>query len=160
MAGKLLGLLLTVGLACLIMGVVALGSIWLATPGDPELASAAWGKLLLAVLATLLEQRFLRRTASGAFGIEEAATWPVPAGSPLLSLALVARRSLPVLHLTVEGEHRARLGQRLGSDHFREQPAEGGHARVMAWLNDDDELIALGRRAEDSFRVVRGFNAT
>jgi ABC-type transport system involved in multi-copper enzyme maturation permease subunit len=48
LAGKLLGLIAVVSLACLIMGAVCLGSIALAGP-------AAWGKLLLAVLGTCLE---------------------------------------------------------------------------------------------------------
>lgn len=59
-AGKLLGLVAIVSLACLAMGVVALGTIWLAAdPGSPP----AWGKLLLAVLVTGLELAVLSAVA-------------------------------------------------------------------------------------------------
>lgn len=98
----------------------------------------------------------LRRTASGSFTIAEAQQWPALEPLPLLSLASAARRALPALDLTDEGELRARQGKRLLAEHFvgREltRTSEPG-----AWFGRDGALVALGQREGDECVVLRGF---
>lgn len=95
----------------------------------------------------------LRRLESGTFTLAEASPWPVPAGTPPLSLTAAARRCLPVATLTPEGAHKARLGQALGPAHFLNSPeGDGPHA----WL-DGEDLVAVGARQGDAYRVQRGF---
>ena len=101
----------------------------------------------------------LRRLSSGPFTLEEAVGWPLPSEVAPLSLLTVARRCLPCGRLTEEGSRRARLGQRLGEEHFAELPNGTGQPEsVAAWIGADDTLLALGqRRNENEYRVVRGF---
>lgn len=104
----------------------------------------------------------LRRLRSGAFNIEQAAPWPLPAGaSPpaLMSLGDAARRSLPSGVLTEEGIVRARHGKRLTVDEFRIAPL----GTPSAWLSEAGELVAVGEQVTTephSFRVLRGFQTS
>jgi tRNA pseudouridine55 synthase len=98
--------------------------------------------------------RELRRLASGGFTLREAVPWPPPAPVELMPLAQAAARALPCAQLTSEGERRARLGQRLAADDFRQAPAV---AVTAAWFNPDGDLVALGRGHEGAFVVTRGF---
>jgi tRNA pseudouridine55 synthase len=95
----------------------------------------------------------LRRLQSGAFLLEEALPWPLPEGSTPLPIVTVVKRCLPGVTLTQEGARKARLGQGLGPEHFVELP---GHDGPHAWLAEN-ELIAIGQRREDAYRVLRGF---
>lgn len=97
----------------------------------------------------------LRRTASGAFDISEAQAWPAAEPLPLLPVAAAARRALPALELTGDGELRARQGKRLTAEHFvpPAPPVDG----PVAWFGCDGELVALGSREGDEFVVLRGF---
>jgi tRNA pseudouridine55 synthase len=109
----------------------------------------------LGVSAHLAE---LRRTASGSFTLSEAATWPPRSPAPLTSLAEVARRALPVAHLTSLGARKAEQGQRLTAADFVAFPAGIGEATPQAWIGPEGDLVALGRQTGgDSFAVVRGF---
>jgi tRNA pseudouridine55 synthase len=98
----------------------------------------------------------LRRTRSGAFTLENATPWP-PAELPaLLPVARIAERALPRAELTPQGAAKARLGQRLGIDHFAVAPqGEAPHA----WTAPDGALVAIGARSDPGFRVLRGFRA-
>ena len=97
----------------------------------------------------------LRRTASGAFFIDEACGWPPPEDTALLPIEVAAGRALPTATLTEEGTVRARQGKPLGREHFARAVDAGV---VSAWLSPDGELVALGTGSDASFRVVRGFN--
>ncbi|XXT25487.1 tRNA pseudouridine(55) synthase TruB [Sorangium sp. So ce429] len=115
----------------------------------------------------------LRRTASGAFTIEQAV--PLDAGAEALraalrSLAEAAASSLPVARLTEQGARRARLGQPLTEADFSAAPARPGAA---VWLDPEGRVVALGApevadtAASESastpsvarFSVLRGFTA-
>jgi tRNA pseudouridine55 synthase len=96
----------------------------------------------------------LRRTKSGAFTLAEAVPWPLPADVALLPVAEVARRSLPTATLTQQGSERARLGQALAPEHFASSAPEPGPA---AWLDANDELVAIGSLEGGFYRVLRGF---
>jgi tRNA pseudouridine55 synthase len=95
----------------------------------------------------------LRRTESGAFTLEEAFPWPIPDSAAGLPLGLVARRCLPSVTLTSEGAERAWLGKPLGAEHFVGAPEHDG---PHAWFSGQ-ELIAVGARRDDAYRVLRGF---
>jgi tRNA pseudouridine55 synthase len=120
----------------------------------------------------------LRRTRSGALGLEHAVGWPLTERAPLLGLAELAKRTMPSLILTELGVERARKGQALDRCHFTDQRPrpEGGigeeaahlgspkgqleqaQGRVCAWLSPALDLVALGQeRGEDGFFVTRGF---
>ncbi|XYH92371.1 tRNA pseudouridine synthase B [Sorangium sp. So ce1128] len=115
----------------------------------------------------------LRRTASGAFTVEQAV--PLDAGAEALRAALrplaeAAASSLPVARLTEHGARRARLGQPLTEADFSAAPAQPGAA---VWLDPEGRVVALGAPevADDTasespsmppaarFSVLRGFIA-
>jgi tRNA pseudouridine55 synthase len=96
----------------------------------------------------------LRRTASGAFRVEEAVKWPLSAPAPLATLEDAARRALPMAELAPSGESRARMGQALSPSDFVKAPEAGS---VCAWLSPSGRLVALGEQRGDELRVVRGF---
>jgi len=66
----------------------------------------------------------------------------------------VVRRSMPCVELTDDGARKARLGQRLGDEHFVALP---GGPTPHAWLGPDGRVIALGDGADGAYRVLRGF---
>lgn len=85
----------------------------------------------------------LRRTSSGAFGLEHAKAWTdLESTPPLLTTADAARLALPCGNLTDEGVLFARQGKRLTSDHFSELP----HESPSAWFSPTGELVAIGER--------------
>jgi tRNA pseudouridine55 synthase len=98
----------------------------------------------------------LQRRASGPYRIEDATPWPPADGCPLLSVEDAVARAMPVVHLTPEGEERARCGKVLLAEHFAAPPPAGP---VSAWLSPGGGLVALGRpEPPGGFRVVRGFS--
>jgi tRNA pseudouridine55 synthase len=100
----------------------------------------------------------LRRTASGAFRLEEAVAWPPRAAPSLLTAAAAAARSLPILELTDEGAERARQGKELREEHFTAPPsADDAPDRPHAWLDRAGELVAVGHRVQERHAVLRGF---
>jgi len=114
----------------------------------------------LGVPAQLTE---LRRTASGAFSLDEAVVWPPSTPPPLIPLGEVARRQFPCSQLTRTGIERARHGQLLAGDHFATAPEgasddESTAPPTLAWLDEHDELVALGvEREPGTYAVIRGF---
>jgi tRNA pseudouridine55 synthase len=97
----------------------------------------------------------LERMASGPYRIENAVRWPPGAPPELVTLETAACTALPSARLTVAGEARAITGGRLTPEHFDSAPP----AALAAWLGSEGRLVALGRLAEDEYRVVRGFRA-
>ncbi|WP_437961485.1 tRNA pseudouridine(55) synthase TruB [Sorangium sp. So ce119] len=116
----------------------------------------------------------LRRTASGAFTLEQAVL--LDAGAEALRAAIrplaeAAASSLPVARLTEHGARRARLGQTLTASDFSAAPAQSGAA---VWLDPGGHVIALGASevADDTgadtsstppeprFSVLRGFSGS
>ncbi len=96
----------------------------------------------------------LRRTASGCFTEAEAHSWPPTEPPTLLSIEDCARRALTCAELTAEGAHKARLGQKLSGEHFVSKVDD-----PAAWFSPGGELIALGRRDGEIYRVLRGFTS-
>lgn len=97
----------------------------------------------------------LVRTASGPYRIETALSWPPTLRPELVSLESAACTALPPAQLNELGQARARTGSALTPDHFDVPPT----APLSAWLGPDRRLVAVGRLAEDGYRVVRGFGA-
>ncbi len=117
----------------------------------------------------------LRRLSSGPFTLAEAQPWPLaappapPTRQPkLIDVSDAACRCLPRQILTTDGVLRARQGKLLSVEHFAElfappEKLEAGTSEerpiVIAWLNANGEIVALGEEsAPGEFRVVRGFN--
>jgi tRNA pseudouridine55 synthase len=96
----------------------------------------------------------LERTASGVFGIDEACPWPTTSVLPLVPLLEAAARALPAALLTPSGFDKASKGQRLDHADFATPPPEGD--QPCAWVFDD-QLIAVGGKADGRFVVRRGF---
>jgi tRNA pseudouridine55 synthase len=96
----------------------------------------------------------LARTRSGAFTLDDAVRWPPDELPALTSVAEAVRRSLPCVELTQAGAAKARLGQRLSDEHFV-VPPDG--ERPHAWLDPEGRVVALGERAVEGSRVLRGF---
>ncbi|MFZ5894002.1 MAG: tRNA pseudouridine(55) synthase TruB [Myxococcota bacterium] len=96
----------------------------------------------------------LRRTASGAFTLADACSWPLAERPALISLASAATRALPKTLLNEDGVRAARQGKVLHGEQARPSKLEA----VSAWLGPDGALIALGVSSEDGLhQVVRGF---
>src|SRR5262245_40658991 len=98
----------------------------------------------------------LTRTRSGAFSLENAVQWPPDELPPLVPVAVAAERTLPSVRLTPAGATKARLGQRLAAEHFVSAPLDDG---AHAFIDPEGQLVALGERTEDGYRVLRGFRA-
>ncbi|HEY5960877.1 MAG TPA: tRNA pseudouridine(55) synthase TruB [Polyangiaceae bacterium] len=103
----------------------------------------------------------LCRTSSGCFTIEEAACWPCHEPPPCLTMADVARRSMPTRVLSSDGIRRARCGLTLLPEHFDNFAALANavpNDAVEMWLDAMDHAIALGvAQSDGTFRVARGF---
>lgn len=99
----------------------------------------------------------LRRLQSGAFGIEEAVPWPPSSPPAPMPLAEAAARCLPARRLLPDSVPLARQGKKLGERHF-EPPAPG--EGLSAWLDPSGELVAIGQREGDLYRVTRGFSSS
>ena len=113
------------------------------------------GRDLAEALGTVGHLTALRRTASGAFGLDEAVALAAlggPPGPPLLSLAEAAGRVLPRLEATEAAEGDARHGRPV-------DPAavEGDVEAAESALVRGGELIAVVRPGERGLQVVRGF---
>jgi tRNA pseudouridine55 synthase len=96
----------------------------------------------------------LRRTASGSFSLAEAVPWPAAEPPPLIGLSEAARRVLPITRLTAEGTRKARLGQRLAPD---DATAGNRGDQPSCWFSPEGEIVAIGCRTPEGFRVLRGF---
>lgn len=108
-------------------------------------------------LGTCAHLTALTRTRSGAFTLEGAVRWPPETVPPLVSVVEVARRALPCAELTAAGAAKARLGQKLGAEHFVVAP-DGEQAH--AWLAPEGSVVALGARTSaGSYAVLRGFRS-
>ena len=115
-------------------------------------------------LGTRGHVKALRRTASGAFSIDDALY-----GDNLDAEAIAERliplkeacRALTRVELTDDGVAHARHGRPIGpevilGDAWRDAPAE----ESLVLFAPDGEPVALGRRVDDGIRVVRGFAST
>ena len=118
---------------------------------------------LARALGTLGHVKVLRRTASGAFSIDNGLY-----GDQMTAEA-IAERLIPLkeacgalrrVELTDEGVGHARHGRPIGpevvaGDAWREASPE----ESLALFAPDGEPVALGRRVEEGIRVVRGFTS-
>lgn len=116
---------------------------------------------LARALGTLGHVKALRRTTSGAFGLDRALY------GDGLTLEAVAERLIPLrdacgalrrVDLTDEGVGHARHGRPIGSEHALGdgwRDADGDES--LALFAPDGEPVALGRREGEGLRVVRGF---
>lgn len=101
----------------------------------------------------------LRRTASGAFTLERAVSWPPPPNDTpsLLSIVDAAGCALALAILTPDGVIRARQGKRLTTADFSLPPS----ASFALWVDEGHAPIALGEQVSGDpdveHRVVRGF---
>jgi tRNA pseudouridine55 synthase len=108
---------------------------------------------LAARLSTVGHLVALRRTRSGAFGLEDAVAPTAPElAAHLVPIAQAAARALPVATLDARGELDARCGRRV-----RPEDRSAVHAGPTAWLSADGSLVAIGVDEEGSGRVLRGF---
>jgi len=101
----------------------------------------------------------LRRERSGPFDLAGAITLdelarlaPEERAAKLVPLRDVARAALPCVTLTDEGLRKARLGQRMGPEHFATEPPLEA---PFAWLDPRGELISVGALKGESFAVLR-----
>jgi tRNA pseudouridine55 synthase len=100
----------------------------------------------------------LCRTSSGCFSLDEAVGWPPGEIPRPIPLGEAVARAMPIRVLSADGARRAGLGQLLLPEHFEPcaQPPPAG--TLVAWLDAQGVLIALGRSESDgTARVVRGF---
>jgi tRNA pseudouridine55 synthase len=115
-------------------------------------------------LGTLGHVKVLRRTASGAFSIEDGLY------GDRMTAEAIAERLIPLkeacgaltrVELTQDGVGHARHGRPIGpevvvGEAWREASAE----ESLALFAPDGEPVALGRRVDEGIRVVRGFTTT
>jgi len=118
---------------------------------------------LARALGTRGHVKRLRRTASGAFSIDEALC------GDELSAEAIAERLIPLdkacarlmrVELTEEGTMHARHGRPIGPEFIRgEGWRQAPPDASLALFAPDGRPVALGRRVDESIRVVRGFTA-
>lgn len=116
---------------------------------------------LARALGTVGHVKMLRRTASGAFGLDRALY------GDGLTFEAVAERVIPLrdacgalrrVDLTEEGVGHARHGRPIGPDHVvGDGWREADDDESLALFAPDGEPVALGRREGEVLRVVRGF---
>jgi len=119
---------------------------------------------LARALGTLGHVKVLRRTASGAFSIDDGLY-----GDQMTAEA-IAERLIPLkeacgaltrVELTDEGVGHARHGRPIGPDVVvGDAWQEASPEQSLALFAPDGEPVALGRRLKDGIRVVRGFTTT
>jgi tRNA pseudouridine55 synthase len=119
---------------------------------------------LARALGTLGHVTGLRRTASGAFSIDDGLY-----GDQMTAEA-IAERLIPLkeacgaltrVELTDEGVGHARHGRPIGPDVVvGDAWQEASPEQSLALFAPDGEPVALGRRLKDGIRVVRGFTTT
>jgi tRNA pseudouridine55 synthase len=107
----------------------------------------------------------LRRIQSGNFTLERAACWPPTPDARPIELTRALGTLLPVRRLTPDGVVRARQGKRLVRDDFLDDPSMLASSAgvddllaLHAWLDPDGVPIALARRSDETFTIVRGFS--
>jgi tRNA pseudouridine55 synthase len=119
---------------------------------------------LARALGTMGHVKVLRRTASGAFSIDDGLY------GDQMTAEGIAERLIPLkeacgaltrVELTEDGVGHARHGRPIGpevvvGDAWREASAE----ESLALFAPDGEPVALGRRVDEGIRVVRGFTTT
>jgi len=118
---------------------------------------------LARALGTLGHVKVLRRTASGAFSIDDGLYGDQMTAEAIAERLIPLREACAALtrvELTDEGVGHARHGRPIGpevivGEAWREAPAD----QSLALFAPDGEPVALGRRADEGIRVVRGFTA-
>lgn len=110
----------------------------------------SFGRDLAEKLGTVGHLTSLRRTASGAFSLDEAVTLDA-LPTPLLTLAGAAARLMPTVKANDEGVEDARHGRRIAAEDVDAMPA--GDAALI----HEGELIAVVFPEEGKLRVKRGF---
>ena len=106
----------------------------------------------------------LRRTASGGFSIDDALYGDDMTAEAIAERLIPLKEACGVLtrvELTEDGVAHARHGRPIGAaaivgDAWRDASAE----ESLALFAPDGKPVALGRRAEEGIRVVRGFTST
>jgi tRNA pseudouridine55 synthase len=96
----------------------------------------------------------LRRTASGAFTLDDAQS--LDSELTITPIAQAVRRCLPAATLNEEGVARARCGGPMTREHFSAAPRDD---TFSAWLGPDGRLVAIGSSDGGAPRVVRGFDS-
>ncbi len=106
----------------------------------------------------------LRRTASGAFTLEGAHSWPLTEGPaeapapPLLSLLEAAGRALPIVELSGEDAARAADGKPLSLSPYAPELPNDPMGRPIG-LRHRNRLIGLAEARQDgTLRIVRGIH--
>ncbi|MFA9412339.1 MAG: tRNA pseudouridine(55) synthase TruB [Deltaproteobacteria bacterium] len=119
---------------------------------------------LARALGTLGHVKVLRRTASGAFSIDDGLYGDQMTAEAITERLIPLRDACAALtrvELTDEGVGHARHGRPIGpevivGEAWREAPAD----QSLALFAPDGEPVALGRRTDEGIRVARGFTAT
>ncbi|MDH3819313.1 MAG: tRNA pseudouridine(55) synthase TruB, partial [Myxococcales bacterium] len=119
---------------------------------------------LARALGTLGHVKALRRTTSGAFSIDDGLYGDQMTAEAIAERLIPLREACAALtrvELTDEGVGHARHGRPIGpevivGETWREVPAD----QSLALFAPDGEPVALGRRADEGIRVIRGFTAT
>lgn len=97
----------------------------------------------------------LRRTKSGAFGLDEAVTLPLPEPPPpLTTLSAAAARALHCIRLNAAGVTHARHGRPIPRDDVLD--SDWTDRDTVALTTDAGELIGLGRIEAGALFVTRG----
>jgi len=119
---------------------------------------------LARALGTLGHVKMLRRTASGAFSIDDGLC------GDQMTADVIADRLIPLkeacgalkrVELTDEGVAHARHGRPIGPEAVVGDGWRGASPEEsLALFAPDGEPVALGRRVADGIRVVRGFTTT
>ena len=118
---------------------------------------------LARALGTLGHVKALRRTTSGAFSIDDGLYGDQMTAEAIAERLIPLREACAALtrvELTDEGVGHARHGRPIGpevivGETWREVPAD----QSLALFAPDGEPVALGRRADEGIRVIRGFTA-
>ena len=115
-------------------------------------------------LGTLGHVKVLRRTASGAFSIDEALYGEQMTAETIAERLIPLREACGALtrvELTEEGVAHARHGRPIGAEVLiGESWRDASPEESLALFAPDGDPVALGRRVEEGIRVVRGFTTT
>lgn len=115
-------------------------------------------------LGTLGHVKALRRTASGAFGIESALYGDAMTAESISERLIPLREACGALRrveLTEDGVGHARHGRPIrAADLVGDGWREAGAEEALALFAPDGEPVALGRRIDDGIRVARGFTTS
>ena len=115
-------------------------------------------------LGTLGHVKVLRRTASGAFSINDALYGEQMTAETIAERLIPLREACGALsrvELTEEGVAHARHGRPIGAEVLiGESWRDASPEESLALFAPDGDPVALGRRVEEGIRVVRGFTTT